>query len=1099
MKKLIVLLLSSLVAFVASAAVGDTFEEGNLAYRIIQESTSTDYAKVAITGLSTSGKAQSSLQVIVQSTVTHNSTIYAIDYIGTSAFDKCTNITGLDVRYGLKTIYQYALRGCTNLSYVRLPSSITRLSDHCFYGCSALKNVYIAKGNPADVSIADETCLPGNSGMTLYVPRTHTNSVELWKSKLSASGCGSKFSSVVKSSLAYDTYCSDGAYLVVTSAPNKSVAGEMALVGIDNKTPDFKPTGDYGFAKYSYKLTAVSDSACMGNNSIVTVDMSKYTNLKTLGGWCFAYSTSLTEIIIPKNVNSIATITFVIGSSNLFSFSVNDNNQTYTAVNGMLYSKNQKILYRCPEGRGLKIMRESNFPSAMTTIDERAFYGNCIIEEIYLPYGLVTIGQYAFQNCKSLSIAKIPSTATGTKDGVFYNCTNLATLYCNLSEPTNATAYMFYNCKKTTLYRPAYASYSSCEGWKEWKTIKKGSYDWLQNDFKEITGSTCATGYTLHDNSNTYNGVQYDGWAELVFQTNSKASGTLTVPGFITYTPTGKKYAVVTIGEHVFPEEQAYDTKLVLGQHVSQLSMFAFYGQKKLIGMTFNANLKYIGQEAFYGCGLTGDIVLPYGIKRISYAAFGGNALTRVFVPSSANEVANSFVSSNSTLTEVFLNCPWGKIGNLRSTYQIPTGCKLYVPVGQSANYKSDSYWNKFTVLEGAYDFAYNGNNSTTNPYHMTVTSTEPLIVDGVTYDGTAKYVYNPYIGNSTYNSWTGSLYEIDRNCQANKKYYMTEIGDSAFVGCNNVTEFKVTNMKGLENIGNYAFYGTNITGSFTVPASCRYIGKAAFVSCPKLTELFLDDNNDIPVARTYGGQFYGLNAANFMCYAYWPRIYGLMNEASWYWNKWDDQTKLTDQLNAYIQTAQTNLAAAVYLPIDWEKSGIKAYVADNYKTAEKTVYLKQVKQTPKETGLMLKDLTPNKVYRLQRATATVSAPSSNLLNAVCCTPKVDVSSINGYAFNYESNQFVPSPKGAYIYMGESYMRSHYDSATAINIRIMGEGIKGDVDGNGEVDITDANILINIMLGKDSASKYDDRADVTGDGVVDVSDMNAVLNIILGK
>ena len=39
MKKLTVLLLSSLVAFVASAAVGDTFEEGNLAYRIIQEST----------------------------------------------------------------------------------------------------------------------------------------------------------------------------------------------------------------------------------------------------------------------------------------------------------------------------------------------------------------------------------------------------------------------------------------------------------------------------------------------------------------------------------------------------------------------------------------------------------------------------------------------------------------------------------------------------------------------------------------------------------------------------------------------------------------------------------------------------------------------------------------------------------------------------------------------------------------------------------------------------------------------------------------------------------------------------------------------------
>ncbi|MBQ0120098.1 MAG: leucine-rich repeat protein [Bacteroidales bacterium] len=63
---------------------------------------------------------------------------------------------------------------------------------------------------------------------------------------------------------------------------------------------------------------------------------------------------------------------------------------------------------------------------------------------------------------------------------------------------------------------------------------------------------------------------------------------------------------------------------------------------------------------------------------------------------------------------------------------------------------------------------------------------------------------------------------------------------------------------------------------------------------------------------------------------------------------------------------------------------------------------------------------------------------------------------------------------------------------------IEGDGIKGDVNGDGVVDITDANILINVTLGKDSASKYA-GADVTGDGVVDIADVNAVLNLILGK
>lgn len=56
----------------------------------------------------------------------------------------------------------------------------------------------------------------------------------------------------------------------------------------------------------------------------------------------------------------------------------------------------------------------------------------------------------------------------------------------------------------------------------------------------------------------------------------------------------------------------------------------------------------------------------------------------------------------------------------------------------------------------------------------------------------------------------------------------------------------------------------------------------------------------------------------------------------------------------------------------------------------------------------------------------------------------------------------------------------------------------GDVNGDGVVDITDVNILINILLGKDSANKYT-GADVNGDGTVDIADINAVLNLILGK
>ena len=61
-------------------------------------------------------------------------------------------------------------------------------------------------------------------------------------------------------------------------------------------------------------------------------------------------------------------------------------------------------------------------------------------------------------------------------------------------------------------------------------------------------------------------------------------------------------------------------------------------------------------------------------------------------------------------------------------------------------------------------------------------------------------------------------------------------------------------------------------------------------------------------------------------------------------------------------------------------------------------------------------------------------------------------------------------------------------------------GLRGDVNNDGKVDIADVNILINIMLGKDSADNYDGRAYVTeGDQVVDIADVNAAINLMLGK
>ena len=56
------------------------------------------------------------------------------------------------------------------------------------------------------------------------------------------------------------------------------------------------------------------------------------------------------------------------------------------------------------------------------------------------------------------------------------------------------------------------------------------------------------------------------------------------------------------------------------------------------------------------------------------------------------------------------------------------------------------------------------------------------------------------------------------------------------------------------------------------------------------------------------------------------------------------------------------------------------------------------------------------------------------------------------------------------------------------------EPVKGDVTGDGKVDVEDVNAAINIIL---ELTDLNLKADITGDGKVDVEDVNKIINIIL--
>ena len=59
--------------------------------------------------------------------------------------------------------------------------------------------------------------------------------------------------------------------------------------------------------------------------------------------------------------------------------------------------------------------------------------------------------------------------------------------------------------------------------------------------------------------------------------------------------------------------------------------------------------------------------------------------------------------------------------------------------------------------------------------------------------------------------------------------------------------------------------------------------------------------------------------------------------------------------------------------------------------------------------------------------------------------------------------------------------------------------VRGDVNGDGVVDIDDLNAVINVMLHKNADTGLEARADIDGNGMVDIDDLNVVINVMVGK
>ena len=1113
MKKFLLSTVIALMALCASAAIGDTFSVGKLNYQVTSNGTTEDYPQVTVTGLSAEGKAISSLNLQIQSTVLYNGTRYRVTEIGSYAFYAQKNLVTLWVRWGIRRIKNNAFQSCTNLTQARLASSVDHIESLAFNNCSSLKYVFCANDYIKDSNYASN-CMPNNSGMVLIVSNTAKNTVERAK----GIAAFKNFATIYRNYEAFDFAFTDGGYYVASNLPdekpNKNRHGVFKLVGLNSSNTEYAPTASsYTVDGYTYDLAEVTYNACESNTNLKTVDLSRLSYLRAINDYAFKGCSALTTIKLNSstslsiyseafaNCTSLTTLNLtsnvydiygsaVNGCSNLKTITVSTLNKHLCDVNGIVYSKDKTELVRCPPGHNTTIFNHSSFPSTLEKIGNRAFATCKKIQMIHIPYGVKTI-EMCFQECTGLTTLQIPSSVTTFGYAMWGDIPNLTYFYYNFSTPPSGMPYGPYSsAPRLTLYVPdeAIEAYKKATYWSTWKYIKGGAYDVTTNDAMQTLR------YTIHSNkAETINGNSYAGRAMLVYAPDPTVySQTYAVPDHVTLA-NGKKYAVTAINSNVCSGGMRASATLTLGANVDSIFSNAFKGKTMLTGLKLNSKLTYIGVNAFYDCRIANDLALPYGFKKLSSGAFYNNSFKRFLIPGSLISLANTCLARNNYLEELVINdrC-WANYTTWDLT-KIPTSCKLYVPVGSEEAYKKNEKWGKLNVMEGSYDFTFNNADPYGTIYHMTVTSGTPLTVDGVTYAGKAKYVYHP--ANMTlgrYSTFECDNYETDRTNGGSKKYLMTEFGDKVLKWCDQVTTMRVDRMKHLERIGNSAFRGTNIT-QFTVPASCTSIGDEAFFDCRKLSELMLMRNQN----RTYGFRFYGRNASDFMCYAYWKDHYKVYSEAC-NWTALSGWPSPRDLVNGWVQIndGSTVSTFSVCHPVDWNASGLNAYIVTDYDKNKKIASTMKVAITSTAYGGVLIDgYKQNVIYKLKRPSTVPTNPNNLLLGA---PNGADLNKFQvGYVFDKKDKYFWKPSSGYRAEAGSAFLRLTNTQAGNTTKVYIDRWYKatGDINGDGEINVSDVTALINKILG--SSTYSDASCDINGDGEINVSDVTALINLIL--
>ena len=242
------------------------------------------------------------------------------------------------------------------------------------------------------------------------------------------------------------------------------------------------------------------------------------------------------------------------------------------------------------------------------------------------------------------------------------------------------------------------------------------------------------------------------------------------------------------------------------------------YSPTKLV---LERGITYIGEYAFSGCGIAGDLTLPDGVTEVGANAFAYcSGLTSVVLSQSVAWLDNWAFLNCSGISS--LTMPKGVTGIGYAAFR---GCGSLTSVTIPASV-IDINSAAFSDCSSLENIAVDGKNI----YYISV--------DGVLFNKNRTTLVAYPSGKK------GTAYTIPKG--------VTSIGANAFSYCRNLID--VTIPENVTSIGGGAFNGCSNLVSVTIPKSVTSIGSIAFENCSSLTNVTIPEN----VTSIEWGTFYG-------------------------------------------------------------------------------------------------------------------------------------------------------------------------------------------------------------------------------------------------